>query len=319
MTGEDESTDRYDCIIVGAGPAGLVAATYLARFRRRVVVIDGGESRARRIPIIANCPGFPEGISGIELLARLREQAIRYDVAINDGLAGKIENLQGGFAVWCDGRRLEASSILLATGVVDVDPDMEDVGGNIARKALCLCPVCDGYEASGKKIGILGDDDHALREALFLKTFSHDVSLLVRDNSEISPELRSKAQEEGVAVIEQIGAIESGTSGLVMVTPRKGVEFDVVYPALGCNVRSDLAEGLGLELDELGHIVVGRKQETSVEGIYAAGDVVHSLNQIAVAFGQAATAATAIHHALPQRPQKKRAPLTGDAPSTFWR
>ena len=310
MTGEDESTDRYDCIIVGAGPAGLVAATYLARFRRRVVVIDGRQSRARRIPIIANCPGFPEGISGMELLARLREQALRYDVALVAGLAGRIEKVQGGFVVWCDARKLEASSVLLATGVVDVDPDMKDVGGNIARKALCLCPVCDGYEASGKKIGILGDDDHALREARFLKTFSHDVSLLVRDDAKISAELRSKAQEEGIAVIEGIGTIESGTGGLVMVTPRQGTEFDVVYPALGCNVRSELGVGLGLELDELGHIVVGRKQETNVAGVYAAGDVVHSLNQIAVAFGQAATAATAIHNSLPLRPRKS-APTRG--------
>lgn len=287
----------FDCIVIGGGPAGLLAATYLARFRRRVLVADAGESRARRIPRINNCPGFPEGIGGRELLARLRAQAARYGAEFVDGPVTAIARGAAGFTASCGARQPEAPRLLLATGVVDILPDLPEIEANIARRTLCLCPVCDGYEARGKRIGVIGSDAHALREATFLRTYSDRVSLLA--GAPPAAPVRAGAAQAGIAICEGVAGMVSGARGYEALM-RDGARhaFDVVYPALGCDVRSGLAAGLGIRRDGQGHVCVGPHQETSVAGIHAAGDVVHSLNQIAVAFGQAATAATAIHNGL---------------------
>lgn len=297
--------DEFDCIVIGGGPAGLVAATYLARFRRKVVVADAGDGRALRIPRINNCPGFPVGISGKELVARLRQQAARYEARFIDQAVEGVEGRDHVFLARCGMRMLKAKRLLLATGVVDLVPDFPEVERNIARRALCLCPVCDGFEAIDRKIGVIGNDDHALREAVFLKTYSPQVSILANEPGELTDSIRAEAARAGVALLDTVSDILSGNRGYEVVL-RDGTTnaFDVIYPALGCDVRSKLAYELGILCGGDGQIRVGSHQQTSIEGVYAAGDVVDSLNQIAVAFGQAATAATAIHNSLSEQEQQ---------------
>lgn len=107
----------YDCLIVGGGPAGLITATYLARFRRETRVIDGGGSRAALIPTSHNYPGFPDGISGRELLVRLREQSRRYGAALTAGTVEKLERVADGtFRAYAGDETIEARSIVIATG-----------------------------------------------------------------------------------------------------------------------------------------------------------------------------------------------------------
>jgi thioredoxin reductase (NADPH) len=272
-----QESEIWDCIVIGGGPAGLLAATYLARFRRKVLVADAGDGRALRIPQINNCPGFPDGISGRELVARLRRQATRYHVRFIDCPVERIERTDEGITARCETQTFSAKRLLLATGVVDLAPELPEIERNIERRALCLCPVCDGYEAIGKKIGVIGCTDHALREAVFLRTYSAQVSILVNEPEDLSSAIRSEATRVGVTLLDTV---------------------DDIYPTLGCDVRSELAVELGILCDQNGHIRVGPHQQTSIEGVHAAGDVVQSLSQIAVAFGQAATAATAIHNSL---------------------
>lgn len=289
----------WDCIVIGGGPAGLLAATYLARFRRKVLVADAGDGRALRIPQINNCPGFPDGISGRELVARLRRQAARYHVRFIDCPVERIERADEGFTARCETQTLSAKRLLLATGVVDLAPELPEIEKNIERRALCLCPVCDGYEAIDKKIGVIGCTDHALREAVFLRSYSAHVSILANEPEDLSSAIRSKATRAGVTLLDTVDDIVSGRTGYeVMLRNGTQHEFDVIYPSLGCDVRSELALELGILCDQNGHIRVGPHQQTSIEGIHAAGDVVQSLSQIAVAYGQAATAATAIHNSL---------------------
>lgn len=307
MTNADVKTERdgevLDCVVIGGGPAGLLAATYLARYRRRVLVADAGDGRAMRIPRINNCPGFPIGISGRELVARLRQQAVRYGAQIIHGRAEAIIPDNGHFTVRCGTRMLNAKRLLLATGVIDRAPDLPEMDMNIERRALCFCPVCDGYEAIGKKIGVIGSDDHALREAMFLRTYSERITILTNDPGDMPARLRAEAAGACIAVLDMVDEIVSGASGYDVKLRDGTVDpFDVIYPALGCNVRSELAAELDIVRDDNGHIRVAHDQQTSVQGIYAAGDVVHSLNQIAVAMGQAATAATAIHNSLEPNP-----------------
>jgi len=136
-----------DCLIVGAGPAGLTAATYLARFRRRILLVDAGASRARWIPASHNCPGFPFGVAGNALLARFRLQAQTYHV---DELRTRITQLDrqaDGFVASDGERHWRARCVILATGVVDRLPALEGIDQAIAAGTVRLCAVCDAYEA----------------------------------------------------------------------------------------------------------------------------------------------------------------------------
>ena len=152
-------TPELDCLIVGGGPAGLTAAIYLARFRRRAVLVDAGSSRAAWIPISHNHPGFPDGIAGEELLARMRAQAGRYGASILAGEIGRLERRADGFtATMADGSRLRARHVLLATGGEDQPPpmDLPTLGEAVGRGLLRYCPICDAYEARDRRIALVG-------------------------------------------------------------------------------------------------------------------------------------------------------------------
>jgi thioredoxin reductase (NADPH) len=292
-----------DCLIIGAGPAGLAAAIYLARFRRTFQVIDSGASRASLIPLSHNYPGFPDGITGDELLARLRAQARRYGADLVNGAVERLEKRDGGgFTAYCGNRQIQARIVLLATGVVDIEPALPNLTDAIRCGYVRHCPVCDAYEIIGQKVGVIGFGKGGLREALFLRRYTDDLTLLTlgepialnRDEAEILAAADIRVIDEPLAGVDvaggKIAALRTVGGG------RHG--FDTVYSALGSNVRSGLALSLGAECDEQGHLRVDDHQRTSVPGLYAAGDVVICLNQISVATGQAAIAATTIHNSL---------------------
>lgn len=290
---------RFDCAIVGAGPAGLTAAVYLARFHRRVVVFDGGRSRARWIPESHNCPGFPGGISGETLLQRLCAQLAAYDVAVRPSSVTDARRTPDAFElVDTSGEVVRARSVLLATGIVDTLPAVEWAEAAIDVGALRLCPVCDGYEASDQRIAVYGPASSALDHAIFLRTFSSRVVLVCSDGAPLDAEAEARAAQLGVDVIERVDAIEFDGERCSFAIAGEREVFDTVYAFLGCHAQSDLAQRLGAETDEVGALRVDPHQMTSIDGLYAAGDVVSSLNQISVAVGHAGIAATAIHHAL---------------------
>jgi thioredoxin reductase (NADPH) len=291
-----------DCLIIGGGPAGLTAAIYLARYRRKVLVVDAGQSRARLIPESHNYPGFA-GISGSDLLAKLRQQAGRYGAQLRDGKVEELRRAEGGFTCRVESDQLSARSVLLATGIVDESPDMPGLHEAIYQGALRFCPICDGYEATDKRIGVLGRIGAALKKALFLRTYSRDVMLLATDAPDkIGDEDAKTLREAGITLPpETVIDVERGEETVTAILASgHRLEVDVLYPALGCEVHSQLAAALGARTDDLGTLHVDDKQRTSVEGLYAAGDVVTDLHQISVAIGHAAVAATAIHNSLPR-------------------
>jgi thioredoxin reductase (NADPH) len=310
MTG---SPDILDCLIVGAGPGGLAAATYLVRYHRRILVVDAGKSRARWIPTSHNVPGFPRGIHGTTLLQQQREQAIGYGATIEEGNIVRLE-LDGDVftATAADGRRWCARFVILATGIEDVMPPFKGLEAGIAAGAVRLCPVCDGYEASDRRIAIYGEVDEAVGHALFLRTFSTDVCILASDASAGSDARRDEAREAGVEIhpTPRALAFENGMSVARFHDGREQA-FGTLYPTLGSRPHAELASMLGARLDEHGEIEVDAHNQTDVDGLYAIGDVVSALNQIAVAVGPAAIAATAIHNRLP-RNWRERADLQGE-------
>jgi len=270
--------DRYDAVVVGAGPAGLTAAIYLARFRRRVVVLADGHSRARWIPESHNTPGFPGGVAGPDLLRRLTDQAAQFGVEVRPLRAERLTRTDDGFEIDGAGdERLHAQTVLLATGVADRLPDLPGLEAAIRASLVRMCPICDAYEAIGRRIAVLGDGGLAEREAAFLRTYSGDVTVI--------------GEHDGTLSFTDARVQWIGADGEARI-------FDHLYLALGCHVQSDLAVACGARLDAEGALTTDAHQMTSVDGLYAAGDVVRGLNQIAVATGEAAIAATAIHNRL---------------------
>lgn len=284
--------DTYDAIIIGAGPAGLTAATYLTRFRRKVLVLDGGEPRASWIPESHNTPGFPEGVGGHALLARMRDQAIRYGAKIETGRADRLERDGSCFTVHTGAATAQAAFVLMATGVVDIKPEIVGIDEAIRTSLVRICPICDAYEAIDSRIAVLSDSGLGAREALFLRGYSERVTLLRVDGA---PDDRERMAEAGIEVVdvtlEQIVLADDQ----IVVGDR---QFDHLYLAFGCEMANRLAVRWGAEHDEVGNLIVDAHQQTSVDRLYAAGDVVRGLNQIAVAAGEAAIAATDIHNRL---------------------
>lgn len=299
-------SELLDCVIVGAGAAGLTAAIYLARFRRHIAVIDAGASRLLAIPTSHNYPGFADGIHGRDILQRLREQTAHYEADVITDVVERIEPQDDGtFAVvgshahWC------ARTVILATGVVDVEPDIPDVKSAVARGCVRYCPICDGYEAIGKRVGVLGRDKSGLAESLFLNHYTGDVSLLaVGGVLRFTADERKRLTHSTVRVIpDLVERLAFDERGLMTAFLRNGghEHFDVVYMALGTLVNSGLAQTLGAKCTDNGELIVDAHQQTTVDGLYAAGDIVTGLNQITVAMGHAAIAATAIHNRLRER------------------
>jgi thioredoxin reductase (NADPH) len=289
--------DSYDAIVVGAGPAGLTAASYLGRFRRRVLVLDGGRPRAAWIPTSHNTPGFPDGVGGPELLSRLRDQAERYGARIEAGRAGALSSGKGVFEVAFDGKAARAPFVLMATGVVDIKPALAGIEEAILKSVVRVCPICDAYEAIDKAIAVIGDGALGVREALFLRTYSPRVTLLHTGDSELGGEGEGLARA-GVEVLRiAVSDITLGDVELTVAGARPRT-FDHLYLALGCELESRLAIAWGARHDGVGKLIVDAHQQTSIDGLYAAGDVVLGLNQIAVAAAEAAIAATDIHNRL---------------------
>jgi thioredoxin reductase (NADPH) len=295
-----------DCLIVGAGPAGLTAALYLARFLRRIAIVDAGESRAAWIPTSHNYPGFPDGLSGTELLARLREQVALYGVRVTDASVESLERDGEGFVASVNGTKIAARKVLLATGMADKVPDVRGLVRAVDCGSLRFCPICDAYDVLDKNIALLGDPADSVGHARFLRSYSAALTFLVPEGTEAGRHHVAALRELGVTVVEpcvdEIQPTRDGTATVVLKDGKR-MEFDAVYPMLGCHNRSELALRLGAKHGEAGDLICDTHLQTSVPGLYAAGDVVNALNQVSVATGHAAIAATAIHNALPHQPR----------------
>lgn len=294
-----------DCVIVGGGPAGLTAALYLARFRRRCLLIDGGASRASYIPTSHNYPGFPPGIAGVDLLARLREQAQAYGARLTQGWVESIEPHPSGFAVRYGSHLILTRRVILACGIEDELPDMPDVHNAIRCGIVRLCSICDGYEVNGEDVAVYGEAENAISHAVFLRTFTDRVTVIVHGEPHACEQAIAVAEHYGIRVVpDHVETMQLTGDGRVEVSTRKGerIVFELIYPSLGSRFRSSLAVQLGARCDASGSLLVDDHQRTSVEGVYAIGDVVKGLKQMSVATGHAAIASTALHNSLEANP-----------------
>ncbi|MEJ7669065.1 MAG: NAD(P)/FAD-dependent oxidoreductase [Casimicrobiaceae bacterium] len=294
---------KIDCLIVGGGPVGLTAAIYLGRFRRNTLVIDAGGSRASLIPTSHNYPGFPTGISGKDLLLRLRAQALRYGAGVVSGTISQLERQpDGSFVGRSERERFYAECVLLATGVSDIEPELPNLVDAIQRGLIRHCPVCDGYEVLEREVAVIGRGNKGVREALFLRHYTSRLTLFTLGSGELTDADRLALKEAEIdAIDEPIIKVHDEEGSIVGLQTTNGTiyRFATLYSALGCKVKSELALRLGAECDDMGLVTADRHQMTNVPRLYVAGDIVaDSLDQIVVGMGHAAIAAVAIHNAL---------------------
>lgn len=290
-----------DCVVIGGGPAGLCAATYLARFRRDVLVIDSGESRLLRVPLARNVPGYPDGISGKALHAQQMAQAGRYGARIERGRVTHITRAAEGFEITAAHATFRARAVILATGVKLVEPEIADLDRAVAETRLRYCPVCDGFETQNKRVAVLGRHADALNEARFLRRYTDQVTFLCEsEQAKGDVDLIATAEREGVVVLRtrvQKLALASNGIEAALVNGERHV-FDALYPCLGAHTQTELVRKFAVSLAKAGGVLADEHQRTGEQGIYAIGDVREGLDQIASAWGQAAIAATAIHNDL---------------------
>ena len=289
-----------DCLIIGGGPAGLTAAIYLARFHLDILLVDAGKSRARMIPCTHNHAGFPDGISGKELIDRMRDQARLYGTRIAEDRVTRLDCEGELFSAEWGSGSATAKTVLLATGVTNRRPPMDEElhDDALARGLIRYCPICDGYEVTDKRVGVIGSDSHGVAEALFLRSFTEDVTLIApHAELDLAAEDHEKLKAAGVALVDGPAEAVAITGECIVVDTAEGHHaFDSVYPALGSDTHTQLAEMVGARLSEDGCIGVDARQRTSVPGIYAAGDVVIGLDQISHAMGGGGVAATTIRN-----------------------
>jgi thioredoxin reductase (NADPH) len=298
---DDVERRGLDCVVVGGGPAGLAAAIYLGRFHLSAVVFDAGESRAARIPCTRNQAGFPDGIAGADLLGRMRRQVDRFGVPVESARVTALACEDGLFRVETSLRQVRARTVILATGLQNRRPDMEARLHDeaVERGRIRYCPICDGYEVTDERIAVIGTGQHGVREAQFLRSYSGRVTLVCADGPHrLDGQTRQRLSAEGIVLLD--GPASNyilQRDGIAFEAAGSRVEVDAVYPALGSDVRSELGTAIGAKMDGA-CLKVDAHQRTSLSGVYAAGDVVSGLDQISVALGQAALAATAVRNDL---------------------
>ncbi|RFB85530.1 pyridine nucleotide-disulfide oxidoreductase [Rhizobium leguminosarum bv. trifolii] len=296
---------RLDAAVIGAGPAGMTAAIYLARLNRRVVVIDSGHSRALLIPLSRNHPAFPEGIEGRELSRRMKTQLQNLGIEIVQEAVALVErDDDSGFIVALKDRAMRVKNIIVATGVEDQLPPITEAVDLTRSGHLRLCPICDGYEIAGRSAVVIGATERAASEALFLEAFTGRITIAtLGERLDVKDATLARLNEHGVSIrCETLVHCSPSGDGTVDLTMKASAALEgvVLYSALGIHPRSQLAEQLGAELEQDKRIKVDAHQATQIPGLYAAGDVVTGLNQLGVSMAQGEIAAVAVHNRLRQ-------------------
>lgn len=291
---------QADVAVVGAGPAGLTAALYLARYHRRVVVLHDGTSRALRGPMAHNVPGFPNGVSGQDLVRLMQRQATEAGAEIVEARIEDIERGPDGFVLRGGQGGWAARAVILATGVDmnEIDLPAEVHERAVADGVLRYCPICDGYEGTDRVMGVIGCDSNGAAEALFLRQFTSNVTLMPLNWSELTANETAQLKTAGVRVLHgALDRLEPQSDRMVVhLEGGQVVTLDTLYPALGLRPRSELGVRLGARQGQGDCLAPDSPFGAGVEGLWAAGDVVEGLDQITVAMGHGAIAATKAHN-----------------------
>mgnify|MGYP002682061200 FL=1 len=278
-----ETREHEKMIIIGGGPAGLTAALYAARAELQPLVFTGMTlyGQVSQTDLIENYPGFPEGITGMELGERLEKQATRFGARILTEPVESVDILQSPFLVKTYTKTYEAETLILAMGAdhkkLEVPGEAEFTG-----KGVSYCATCDGFFYRGKDIHVIGGGDSAIEEALYLTRFANSVTIIHRrDALRAGPLLERRARANAKirflwdTVVEEIVGRER-VQNLRLRNVKTGQQFEVptdgVFISIG-HVPNTTLIADQVELDEQGYVRIDWKMRTSVPGVFAAGEI----------------------------------------------
>jgi len=305
-------TERRKILIAGSGPAGLTAAVYSARAQLEPVVIEGEPSSTSDQPggqlmlttEVENYPGFPDGVLGPELMASMRAQAIRFGAELHTAKVSRVDLSRPPFKVWVGpdsgGPTYEVEALIVATGAQSL---MLGVPGEerLLAHGVSTCATCDGFFFRGQDIAVVGGGDSALEEALFLTRFASSVTLvhrrdrlraskIMQDRAFTHPSIKFRWSSR---VVEVVG--DAKVEHLRVADTVTGEETDLavsgLFVAIGHEPNTAIVKGQ-LELDEMGYVKTFGGSVTSVEGVFACGDLQdHYYRQAVTAAGSGCMAA----------------------------
>ncbi len=307
----------HKMIIIGSGPAGYTAALYAGRANIVPLMIDGGVGRGQSLlgaggqlmitTEVENYPGFEHGIQGPELMSVMRKQALRFGVQIVEELVTKVDFSKRPFSVWVEATKYEAQTVIIATGAsakwIGLPEEKPAWEGGLGGKGVSACATCDGFFFRGKEVAVVGGGDTAMEEAVYLTNHATKVHVIHRrDTLRASKVMQDRAMKnDKIKFIwdSEVARIhdpaQERVTGLTLRNTRTGTlsEIDIqgVFVAIGHNPNTDLFKGQ-LELDENGYVKTHHDVQTSVHGVFAAGDVQdHEYRQAITAAGSGCMAA----------------------------
>lgn len=308
---------EYDVVIIGGGAAGLQAAIHSGRYHWRTLVIDRGKGRTFYTPVYHNLLGYPDGISGAELLRQGKKQAQKYGVEFLMKIVTDIHQDEDGLFTITAQRRKEfraglneqidvvrARKVVIATGIMDRHPEVPDVY-HWAGFGIFYCPDCDGYEITDERVVVVGRGNGGPGLAHTLLSWTDNLAVVNIDpKREVSDHWKETMRQHQIPIYtgqirEFVGESRDHIDEVVLEDGTR-IPSDKVFSALGMySVHSELGTKLGVETLENGHIVVDpRTKQTSVPGVWAVGDIIAHSQQVMIAMGDGAQAAIWINKAL---------------------
>jgi thioredoxin reductase len=300
--------ERYDVAIVGGGPAGLTAGLWSARYRHSAIVIDSGDPRNWETRGINGYLGLP-GITPPELRGRGRDECRRYGAALFDGTVLTVAMRdEDHFELAIEGgQKIHARRLLLSYGLRDVWPEIPGIARVYGANAH-VCPDCDGYEATGKKVVVIGSGRRAVGMALNLTTWTDRIIICTNGKPpELTDEYCAKLDALNIPVLaEPVRRVCYNGSAITCLELENGMQLDAdkIFVTLAQYPSDDLGAQLGCERDTGGHIVVDDGLHTSVRHVYAAGDLIPGPQLAIAAAADGAIAALHMHKSLvPSRRQ----------------
>jgi thioredoxin reductase (NADPH) len=292
---------NYDTVIIGKGPAGISAALYTVRGGIKTLLIGSDKSYLAKAEKIENYYGFPNGISGKELLSNGIEQAKNIGTEIVDDEVTSLE-MDSGFNIKTSNDKFHAASVLIATGLPPRRPKIDGVQ-NFEGKGISYCTTCDGFFYRNKKVGVLGNGNYAAQEAKELEPFTKDITVFTNgeepkfDGEYKDTESKYKIEKRKIKSV-------SGNDVLGAVNFEDGEEkLDGLFIAAATASSVDFAVKLGVMVSN-GAISVDGQMKTNIEGIFAAGDCTGGIKQVSVAVGEGAVAGKSMIEYLRNRRDK---------------
>lgn len=288
--------ERFQAVVVGGGPAGLAASLWLGRYRRRTLLIDAGEQRNARVERLHGYLGSDPTRPG-ELVEQARRQVASYDdVECRRGRALDAGGTAGAFTVATDAGEVRADRLVLTTGLVDELPDVDGFNEHYGASAF-HCPACDGYEARERRVVVLGWNEALVGFARTLQNWARSVVVVTNGAPlEGGSDERRRFAHSGIDVVDERATRLLGTRGDLRGVELAGggtLDCDLLFFSIAHRPTTVLAERLGCELDAEGYVVIDPEGRTSVDGVFAAGDVAPGLQLVQMAAAQGAAAGVA--------------------------